>query len=161
VQENHVIEILESAPLQSLTDDQMAIVRAHVEGCAACRSALRAAEFSTMLIRKRATEVVEPPAFFQTRVMAALRERKADDSAPVIWRLWKTAGALVSSMALTTAALAVLSVVAPGPSGYTEETATLNSYSAEGIIMGQDQAEEQITYEQVLSTIYADENEVK
>lgn len=159
--DNHIIDILEGAPFTSLTDSQMATVRLHIEGCAACRSAFRTAEFSTMMIRKRASEVIDPPPFFQTRVMAALKERQALDNVPAIWRLWKSAGALVSSMALTTAALAVLSFVVPGPSTYTDTTATLNSYSADGVILGQDQGDDQMTYDQVLSTIYADDDEGK
>jgi predicted anti-sigma-YlaC factor YlaD len=161
MKENHVIDILEGAPLAGLTDNQLATVRLHIEGCPACRNAFEAAEFSTMLIRTRASEVITPSPFFHTKVLATLRERQANENVPVIWRLWKTAGALVSSMALTTAALAVFSLVVPGPSTYKDETATLNSYSAEGIILGQDQGDEQMTYDQVLSTIYADEFEGK
>jgi hypothetical protein len=37
----------------------------------------------------------------------------------------------------------------------------LSPYSAEAVVLDQNQSEDQITYEQVLSTIYADENEAR
>jgi hypothetical protein len=60
-------------------------------------------------------------------------------------------------MAVTTAALAVLSFVLPAP-GIAVDDQTVPVFSAESVIMGND---EQISYEQVLSTIYADEDEAR
>ena len=155
----HIIDILEGGPLTGISEEQMATVRLHTESCAPCRKALEAARLSNFLIHKRTTEVVEPSPFFQTRVMAALRERQTKESVPAIVRLWKSAGGLVSSMALSTAALAVFSVLIPGSSTSTigQETAVLNSFSAEGVILGQEQNDDQISYDQVLNTIYDDE----
>ena len=90
--------------------------------------------------------------------MAALREQQAVDSVPAMFRLWKAARALVSSMAVTTAALGVLSFVLPGPAVAVEEQ-TLSVYSAESVIMGQ--GNDELSYEQVLSTIYAEEEEAR
>ena len=90
--------------------------------------------------------------------MAALREQQAVESVPAMLRLWKSARALVSSMAVTTAALAVLSFVLPGPAVADDQTAS--AYSAESVIMDQG-SDEQMSYEQVLSTIYAEEDEAK
>jgi hypothetical protein len=90
--------------------------------------------------------------------MAALREQQAVDSVPAMFRLWKSAKVLVSSMAVTTAALAVLSVALPGaPTGVEEQA--LSAYSAESVILGQ--ASDDLSYEQVLNAIYAEEEEAK
>jgi hypothetical protein len=163
MKERHIIDILENAPLASLTENELMTVRAHAEGCAACRRAYEAAQLSTLLIRERAAEVVEPPPFFQTRVLAALREQQAGNNALSFWRLWKSAGALVTSMAATTAALAALSFMVPATSITTsqEATAALVPYSAEAVVLDQNQSEDQMSYEQVLSTIYTDEDEAK
>jgi hypothetical protein len=60
-------------------------------------------------------------------------------------------------MALTTAALAVVSFLVPGPAiGSSEPTTT--AYSAESVILGD---EEELSYEQVLSTIYPEVEEAK
>src|SRR5882672_5516397 len=100
MKEKHIIEMLEKGPLASLTENEVRMISAHAEICLACRSAYEAARISTLLIKERAAETMEPSPFFQTRVLAALREQQANNNVPVLSRLWKSAGALVSSMAL-------------------------------------------------------------
>src|SRR5262245_49060818 len=126
----HIIEILDSSPLNSLSDEQLKSVQMHIRNCASCESAYEAARVSSVLIKERAQAVVEPSAFFQTRVMAAWRERQAIESVPVLSRLWKSAGALVASMAVTTAALATLTFIVPAPAS-TSSDETESVYSAE------------------------------
>jgi anti-sigma factor RsiW len=159
----HIIDMLDNSTLASLTESELLTVRSHTESCLACRRAYEAAQLSTLLIRESSAETIEPSPFFQTRVLAALREQQANNNVPVLSRLWKSAGALVSSMAVTTAALAALSFLAPGAGTPTlPETATASSpYSAEAVVLEQNQSEDQMTYEQVLNTIYADEGEAK
>jgi len=90
-------------------------------------------------------------------VLAAWREQQSVESGPAFLRLWKSASALVSSMALATIALGVLTFVYPEPATAVEQVASTDA--AEAVIF--DQPDEQLTYEQVLSTIYADEDEAK
>jgi hypothetical protein len=154
----HIVEILDSTPLASLTQEQLTIVKAHCKGCSDCADAYRATMLSSVVLKERVQTIVEPSPFFQTRVLAALREQQAENT-HVFARLWKSAGALVSSMAVTTAALAALSFVVPAPATSTpEQTAT--AYSAESVLLEQ-ASDEQLSYEQVLSAIYTDENEAK
>jgi hypothetical protein len=155
----HIIEILDSTSLKNLSAEQLKIVQIHSRDCMSCERAYEAAKVSSRLINERAQTIVEPSPFFQTRVMAAWRERQAIENTPVLSRLWKSAGALVSSMAVTTAALAALSFVIPAPiSTSAEETAT--AYSAESVLLGQS-SDDQMSYDQVLSTIYVDGDEGK
>ena len=161
MKENHIIELIESVPLANLTNEQLVMVRAHSEACESCSRAYEAARLSTLAIKERVAVDFEPSPFFQTRVMAALREQQARESVPAIVRLWKSARVLVSSMAVTTAALAALSFVVPANTASSnEETAALSAYSAEGVILGSS-SDDQLTYEQVLSTIYSEEDEAK
>ena len=155
--DKHIIEILDNVPLASLSESEMTRISTHSQVCVACRNAFEAAKLSTLAIKERAQLTIEPPAFFQTRVLAALRERQATESVPAFGRLWKAAGALVSSMAVTTAALAVLSFVVPSS---VTTGADDTAYSAESIILDQG-SDEPMTYEQVLSTIYAEEDEAR
>jgi hypothetical protein len=74
-----------------------------------------------------------------------------------MWRLWGSAKALVSTMAVTTAALAVLSFMMPATPAVDQ---TASAMSAESVIMGQ-ASDEQMSYEQVLATIYEDEDEAR
>jgi len=90
-------------------------------------------------------------------VLAALRERQANDRVPAFARWWKSAGALAASMAATTAALAVLTFFAPNTATETGPTAALIPSSAETVVLDQNQSDDQMTDDQVLSAIYADE----
>ena len=159
MKDKHIIEILDNAALNGLSAEQLEVVRNHAQRCESCASAYQAASVSSVLIRERVQVVVEPSPFFQTKVLAALREQQAIENVPVLARLWKSAGALVASMAVTTAALAGLSLMVP-PSVAPASGQTASAYSAESVIFDQG-GDDQMSYEQVLSTIYADNDEAK
>ena len=154
----HITEILDNASMAVLSESELNEVRAHCLECGSCRSAYEAARLSAVVLKTRAQTVIEPSPFFQTRVMAALRERREAESVPAFARLWKSAKLLVSSMALTTAALGVLTFVLPGT--VVSDDQALSAYSAESVIMGQD-PDDQMTYDQVLSTIYEDDDDAR
>ena len=155
----HIIEILDSAPLNSLSAEQLQIVQTHIQICTSCGSAYQAARVSSLVLKERAQASIEPSPFFQTKVMALWRERQAAENVPVLSRLWKSAGGLASSMALTTASLAALSFFVAAPvTPASDETAA--AYSAESVLLGQ-AADDQMSYDQVLSTIYVDGDEGK
>jgi hypothetical protein len=155
----HITDILDNASMATLSENELNEVRAHALECGPCRSAYEAARVSAVVVKSRAQVVVEPSPFFQTRVMAALREQREAESMPAFSRLWKSAKVLVSSMALTTAALGVLTFVLPGTAAVADDQA-VSAYSAESVIMGQN-ADDQMTYEQVLSTIYEDDDDAR
>ena len=156
--QQHIIHLLDTAPLASMSEREITMIRAHAEICVMCKRAYEAAKLSALLIKERAIEKIEPSPFFQTRVMAALRQQQADNSIPAFRRLWRSAGALVSSMAVTTAALAALSFL--GPLQTSQETAVASSpYTTDAVVLDPSQSDEQMTYEQVLSTIYAGEDD--
>lgn len=157
MRDEHVKKLLDEAPLSSLGEAELAAVRAHAETCGECRRAFDAARLSSQLLRERAQETFEPSPFFQTRVLAALRERRAaEEERWTFARLWKSAGLLVSSMAATTAALAVFTFVAPPEQATAQEVA--GTYTAESVIFDE-AGEDQMTYEQVLTSLYGEEDE--
>jgi hypothetical protein len=163
MKQKHIVDILENAPLASLDEGQLKDIQVHVESCVTCARAYDAAQLSALLIKERAAESVEPSHFFQTRVMAAVREQQAFNTAPVFGRLWRSAGALVSSMALTTAALAAFTVFGPGSTtpAPVDATAALNPYSAEAVVFDPTSNDDQMSYGQVLGTIYAEPEEAR
>ncbi|HYH84609.1 MAG TPA: hypothetical protein VEX60_03945 [Pyrinomonadaceae bacterium] len=159
MKQEHVTAILDDTPLGQLGEGELAAVRAHAAGCDECRRAYDAALVASSLLRERAAEELEPSPFFQTRVLAALRERRAVEETPPLLRLWRTAGALVSSMAATVALLAGLTFVVPSVQTTTETTdevaAASDPFSVDAAMLAQDNAaDEEINYEQVLTTIY-------
>ena len=155
MKEKHITEILDNASITSLSEVELSEIRLHTNDCVSCRDAFEAAQLSVVILKSRAQVTIEPSPFFQTRVMAALREQQAVESVPAMWRLWKSAKVLVSSMAVTTAALAALSFVLPVATPASDQAAS--AFSAESVIFGQ--GNDELTYEQVMSTIYAEEDE--
>ena len=158
MKDKHITEILDKASIAMLSERELNEIHVHALECTSCRDAFEAARLAAVIIKSRVEATIEPSPFFQTRVMAALREQQAVESVPAMLRLWRSAKVLVSTMAVTTAALAVVSFVQPAPTTPVAETAS--AYSAYSVIMNPD-ADEQMSYEQVLSTIYEDEDETR
>jgi hypothetical protein len=161
---NHIIDILDNTPFADLSAGELSTIRAHVESCDDCEQAFEAARLSSLFLQERVSQAAEHAAsanpFFQTRVMAAWREQQAG-SAWSLRRLWNATGALVASMAATTAALAVLMFVAPATNTSDQQTAALAPYSAESVVLGADRDDNQLTNDQVISAIYDDDDEGK
>ena len=157
MKDKHIIDVLDNTSIASLSESQLSEVQAHARECVSCREAYEAARLTGVVLQSRAQTKIEPSPFFQTRVMAAWREQQSVESVPAMLRLWRSTRALVSSMAVTTAALAALTFMLPAqttPS--TDQTASM--LSAESVILGSD---DQVSYEQVLSTIYEDDDEAR
>jgi hypothetical protein len=158
----HITHILDNSPFTALGESELNAMRAHTANCTGCANAFEAAQLSALLLNERVSEAAENAAnanpFFQTRVLAAWREQKTAGA----WsfsRLWNATGALVASMAATTAALAVLMFVAPATNTTDQQTAAL--YSAESVVFDQDRADNQMTNDQVISAIYDEDDEGK
>ena len=157
--DKHITEILDRASIAMLSASELNEIRVHALECMSCRDAYEAARLSAVILKTRAEATIEPSPFFQTRVMAALREQQAVESVPAMVRLWRSAKTLVSAMAVTTAALAVVSFMQPSQTT-TAPDQTASVYSAYSVIMDQGQ-DDSMSYEQVLSTIYQDDDEAR
>lgn len=161
--DKHIINLIESAPVSRLTEDDLMAIRAHAADCSECRRAFEAAQLAVLLLKERAAETFEPSPFFHTRVLASIRERQLANETWAWGRMWRAAGALASSMVATVAALAVLTFVIPGSqlvSAPPEMTSLPNGYSAEEVILNQNQQlDEQVSDGQVLTTIYGAEDD--
>jgi hypothetical protein len=157
---NHIIDMLDDQPIAGLNEAEKQLIQTHVDTCESCGRAYRAALLSATLLKERVDEAALNAAnanpFFQTRVLAAWRERSESGSA--LRRLWNATGALVASMAATTAALAVLTFVVPASDGTNQTTAALVPYSAEAVVLDQSDTD-LVTDDQVLSAIYADDDD--
>ena len=156
MRDEHIKATLDGARLDRLSEDELAAVRSHADGCEECARAFEAAQVSSLLLKERAAETLKPPPFFQTRVLAALRERQMASEFWSIGRLWRAAGVLFSTMAATVAALAALTFVVPQPSATPQEVASgARAYTAEDVILERaEQPDEQMSYGQVLTTLY-------
>lgn len=157
MRDEHIKGVLDETALAALGAAELASLRAHAEGCEGCRRALDAAGAASLMLRARAAETFAPSPFFQTRVLAALRERREAEEGWTFSRLWRSAGLLVSSMAATTAALAVFTFVAPQEQAPQQELASGGAYTVESLMLEEAAGDEQLAYEEVLSSLYGPE----
>jgi len=160
--DSHITELLDNTPWASLSEVELQTIRAHAADCVDCAHAFAAAQLSAMLLQERTSEAAESALnanpFFQTRVLAAWREQQAAGGAWSLRRLWNTTGALVASMAATTAMLAVFAFAAPSETTNQVQAAVV-PYSAESVVLDQEQDDNQMTNDQVIGAVYdADED---
>ena len=155
MRDQHSKTLLAETPVSRLSGEQVAAIEAHVSGCDECRRAYEAARLSQALVRARATESVEAPPFFQTKVMAAIREQRLAAEMPGILRLWKAAGSWVSAMAVILMLMAGMSIFGNGDAP--ETTEFVSPYSLENVVAGAyEVADLAIPYDQVLEAVYED-----
>ena len=155
----HIISLIENTPFGSLTEGDLTMIRSHAEECSDCGQAFQAAQVSAELLKERVAAAFEPSPFFQTRVMAMWRERQAAGGMWSFSRLWRSAGALASSMVATVAALAVLTMVIPGNevASTSLQSRSLSSYTAEEVLLDQTAQLEEDSDGVLLTSIYAGE----
>jgi predicted anti-sigma-YlaC factor YlaD len=145
----HIIELLDSVPLKSLSETDLARIREHSVHCAACRQAFNAAQLSALVLRERARATIEPSPFFKTKVMAAIREQAAAGHYSLA-RLWKAAQTLVYSLAAVVVLLGAMTqwgLPDPNAGG----TAIDSEWAA---LVADSSAKDEMSYDQVLSDIY-------
>jgi anti-sigma factor RsiW len=160
MKEQHIIGVLESTRFASLSDGDHSAIRAHIAKCDECARAYKVASVSASLLENRMAETVEPSPFFHTRVMAAIREKQND--VPAFARMWRAAGALVSSMAAAVVLFAVLSFAVSGEQTLPVEVSASTRYSAEALILDEtEEALEQASDAQVLNTLYAADDDAR
>ena len=94
MREKHIVNLLEERPLGSLSVAELEIVKAHTAACSECLRAYEAAQASLLLLQERASAIVEPPPFFQTKVMAAIREQNLAPKRLGFLSRWRLPGPL-------------------------------------------------------------------
>ncbi len=151
MKENHIIKLLEESPLGDLSAADLDVIRSHTVRCAECMRAYEASRASSRLLRSRASVVVEPPPFFRTRVMAAIREQNLEPEPLGILKIWLAARTLVASLAALVVMLGALTFFTGGDQTQppTSDTAA-NVY--DDLVYDRDDGE--MTYGQVLTDIY-------
>lgn len=157
MKDKHIIGLLEDTPFGSISEVDLETIKAHAAECDECEKAFAAAHLSSLLLHERTVETFEPSPFFQTRVMAHLRERQAANEAWSWQGIWRATGALASSMVATVAALAVLTFfvpASPATGELLEGTTARNVYSAEEVILNPSDLDEQSSDGFVLTTLY-------
>ena len=160
MKEKHILEILDGQKFAELAAGELKIIQAHAAVCRDCRQAFEAARVSGALLAARAElPALEPSAFFQSKVMQAIREKqKLRKPIAAFWRWWQASYPLVCSMLFIVITLALLTVIAPRPESAQAATSTYNLYSTDSVILNQNPPRS-ITTEQALEVIYTERRE--
>lgn len=155
--DSHIIRTLEEKPFDNLNGGDIARIESHIAFCDECKSAYDASRVAASLIQARAAQTVNVGPFFQTRIMAAIREKRlSPEEAPLV-RMWRAAGALVSAIAVLLAILVGMTIFSKSPDSQMELTmsASQNLYSPEYVVLERgDPDDEELANDQVVSTIY-------
>lgn len=151
----HILDILDEKAFAALDEAELGFIKAHARQCASCFQAFEAARISSVLLQN--AESPEPSPFFQTRVMANLREKQAKiNPFAAIGRLWKASAYLVVMMVTMVVALIALTVFAPefnAVSG-TAQISSFDNYSTDMVIINERLPGREPTNEQVFQIIY-------
>jgi hypothetical protein len=159
MREKHIINLLEERPLGSLRASELDVVKAHTAGCSNCLYAYEAAQASLLLLQERASAIVEPPPFFQTKLMAAIREQNLAPKRLEFLKMWQTARPLVASMGALIVMLLTLTFLTDSFQLQTEPSnpASISDDSPEWVFVDRDEADDEVTYSQALTIIYEPE----
>ncbi len=154
MRDEHVIDLLDESRFAGLGDDERTRVETHAGECEPCRRAYDAFRLSVELLGARAAETVEPSPFFQTRVMAAIRERRAASERNSFARMWRAAGALVSAMTAAVVLLAGATILNHRSSGTSIASGAEAIYSREWDELQSTDPASDISDDQLFEVIY-------
>jgi hypothetical protein len=157
----HITDLLDRAAVSRLSSDELSAVHTHIAACADCKLAFDAASTSETMLRTRAAQVIEPPQFFSTRVMAAVRERRLESDQLSIWGLWRAARGLITGMAALVIVLGGFTIADTlSQSGTANQPmASSGSYSTESVLFqeGYQNVNYDPTNGQVYQTVFGPE----
>ena len=150
----HITDILNKRALGKLDKTDLAIIENHVAHCDGCLQSYQAAQISSALLKVGAAETFMPPQFFETKLMAAWREKQAK-SVAAFWRWWQASNVVVAAMIVTVAALLFITLLTPkNQFNQPEQASVLDNYSTDEVIFDQNDSTVELTNGQTLQIIY-------
>jgi len=153
----HITEILDRAAFAELSKEDLTIVHLHTKNCTKCRQAFEAAQISSVLLKTQAA--LEPPApnaFFQAKVLNALRNKQTIVKPIAAFkRWWQASAAPVFMMLITLGVLITFTLLAPTSDTNQAQAGIpdFNLYSADMVILNQKPPRD-LTTEQVFEVLY-------
>jgi hypothetical protein len=155
------IEELIQRGASEVDGDQLAAIELHAEACAPCQRAYKSWAISQELIKSRAVDEVQAPPFFNTRVMALIRERRAAPQASLadFWRASKMVFGSIVAVILILVSLTIISSERAGGTDPTDSASTelaVGNYSAEQVVMDDaSTASDNVSNTQVMDTLFS------
>jgi hypothetical protein len=167
MRDDHIIKLIEERSPNNLSAAEIERINSHTARCAECLLAFEAAIVSSRLLRQRASVTVEPPPFFHTRALAAIRESgrgggRERSSAPEpfgFWKMWQAARALIASMAAAVVTLTLLTLLSGQPQTPSGDHNPVSGSSVDVVFEDDTPADDDMTYSQVFTNLYNQEAE--
>lgn len=152
----HILDILDEKSFGELSETEKQTISAHTAQCKNCLQAYKAAQISSVLLKTSVAQTFEPSPFFQTRVMANLREKQISRNPFLAFgRMWKASRTLVAMMTTIVAALIALTIFAPEFNRVSSASISpFDSYSPDVVILNERSSTKEPTNEQVFQIIY-------
>ena len=157
MKDRHILEILDEKSFAEFGGDELKNFQIHCAECPDCRQAFEAARISSVLLNVRAAiPAPAPSAFFQSKVLNAIREKQnLRKPLAAFWRWWQASSALVWLMFFIVATLGILTFLAPKSNNEEAVSSTYNLYTTDAVILDQ-KPPHNLTNEQVLEVIYTE-----
>lgn len=158
----HILDVLDEKAFGELNATELNSIKSHAARCGDCLRAFEAARISSVLLKTQAAaavaaaEICQPPPFFQTRVMANLRERQAKaNPLAALKRLWRASASLVLMLTSIVLGLVALTVFAPEYNKVSSASVTaLDGVSTDAVILNGRLSGREPNDEQVFQIIY-------
>jgi len=152
MREQHIIEMLDTRPLNDLRDAEVSAINEHTAICPRCRQAFQAAQLSNLLLRSRAEVKTDPSPFFRTSLMAAIRDEQVQLGPFSFFRIWKETYRLIYSMAALAVIIGGLTLWQLGTN--TPNMRFSSTDPMELLVYGMDSASVDLSYGAVLMDLY-------
>lgn len=156
----HILDILDEKAFGELSEIEKQAIAAHTAQCPNCFQAYKAAQISSVLLKAGIAREFEPSPFFQTRVMANLREKQVSKNPFLAFgRMWKASRTLVAMMTTIVVALIALTIFAPEFSKVSSAgVSSFDNYSPDMVILNERVSTKEPTNEQIFQIIYESDN---
>lgn len=156
----HILDILDEKAFGELNEIEKHSIEAHAAQCPSCFKAYKAAEISSVLLKASIAQNFEPSPFFQTRLMANLREKQISiNPFQAFGKMWKASRTLLAMMTTVVAVLIALTIFAPEFNRVSSASVSaFDGYSTEMVILNERISTKEPTNEQVFQIIYESDN---
>lgn len=154
----HILDILDEKAFVDLSRTDLSRIESHAGICPDCARAFDAARISAFLLKAEPLEDFAPSPFFQTRVLASLRQRQEKiNPFAALARLWKASATLVVMMMAVVIGLIALTAFAPrinGTASAVNNNLILDGFSTDIVIMNERLPVKEPTNEQIFQIVY-------
>lgn len=158
----HILDILDEKTFGELNEIEKQTIEIHTAQCSGCFQAYKAARLGSVLLKAKIEQGFEPSPFFQTRLMANLREKQVSINPFLAFgKMWKASRPLLAMMTTIVAVLIGLTVLAQFNKVSSVNASAFDNYSPDVVILNERISTKEPTNEQVFQIIYESDSDLE